>query len=366
MRVLIVGGGIVGLSAAWAAARRGWEPVVFDQGPIPNPRAASHDEHRLIRYPYGERQGYTAMVSQAFAAWELLWAELGERHYSETGALALGLEPDDWTARSLATLRALDLRHEVLDSHEVAARAPMLAPPAGAWGLYTPHGGMLFAERILRALTHHLERRGVELRPESTVAGIDPEAAAIRLAGGGQERGDALVLAAGAWTGKLRPTLAAEAEPYRQALAYLRPPAAWTEAWFEAPVLLELNPAYDLYIAPPRRGTGLKLGYRGHRRPGDPDDPREPLAGEADDITAPFRDVLRDFDDYRAERCVVCYYAMNLDNRFAVEARDGFLAVTGCSGHMFKFGALMGLEIARTLAGAQTPEAFARWAAGRA
>ena len=35
-----------------------------------------------------------------------------------------------------------------------------------------------------------------------------------------------------------------------------------------------------------------------------------------------------------------------------------------CSGHGFKFGALMGLELARTIATSRDPAAHARWAAG--
>jgi glycine/D-amino acid oxidase-like deaminating enzyme len=35
-----------------------------------------------------------------------------------------------------------------------------------------------------------------------------------------------------------------------------------------------------------------------------------------------------------------------------------------CSGHGFKFGALMGLELARTIASERNPAAHARWAAG--
>ena len=32
MRVIVVGAGVVGLSAAWALSRAGHEPVVLDQG----------------------------------------------------------------------------------------------------------------------------------------------------------------------------------------------------------------------------------------------------------------------------------------------------------------------------------------------
>jgi sarcosine oxidase len=38
-KILIVGGGIVGLSTARAALARGHEVVLFERGPLPNPQA---------------------------------------------------------------------------------------------------------------------------------------------------------------------------------------------------------------------------------------------------------------------------------------------------------------------------------------
>ena len=35
-KVLIVGGGIAGLSTAWALARRGMQVELFEQGPLPS------------------------------------------------------------------------------------------------------------------------------------------------------------------------------------------------------------------------------------------------------------------------------------------------------------------------------------------
>ena len=85
MRVIVVGAGVVGLSAAWALSRAGHQSVVLDQGPIPNPLAASHDRHRLIRLAHSEGDGRGLTVHDAFAAWDRLWADLGRSHYVETG-----------------------------------------------------------------------------------------------------------------------------------------------------------------------------------------------------------------------------------------------------------------------------------------
>ena len=57
--------GIMGLSTAWSLCRLGHQVTVFDQDAVPNPRGASVDRHRLIRYPYGTALGYTRMVADA-------------------------------------------------------------------------------------------------------------------------------------------------------------------------------------------------------------------------------------------------------------------------------------------------------------
>src|SRR3546814_7009531 len=82
LKVIVVGGGIVGLSTAWALRRHGAEVTVVEQGPLPNPLGSSVDQHRLIRYAYGAQAGYTRMVREAFHAWER-----SEEHTSELQSL---------------------------------------------------------------------------------------------------------------------------------------------------------------------------------------------------------------------------------------------------------------------------------------
>ena len=48
-KVIVVGGGIAGLSTAWGLRKRGIAVELFEQGPLPNPQASSHDEHRIAR-----------------------------------------------------------------------------------------------------------------------------------------------------------------------------------------------------------------------------------------------------------------------------------------------------------------------------
>ena len=115
MKVVIVGAGVVGLSTAWALTRLGHEAVVYDQGMIPNPRAASFDQHRMIRLLYPGNPGYARMVLEGFEAWERLWADLGARHFVDTGVLALGGTGGELASGSREILNQMGHPYETLD-----------------------------------------------------------------------------------------------------------------------------------------------------------------------------------------------------------------------------------------------------------
>src|SRR6218665_3649878 len=85
MKIAIVGAGIAGLSLAWALHKRGATVELFDAGPIPNPVSSSFDEHRITRHLYGQLDGYGALMPEAFATYDQLWADLGPSHYLPTG-----------------------------------------------------------------------------------------------------------------------------------------------------------------------------------------------------------------------------------------------------------------------------------------
>ena len=92
MNIIVVGAGISGLSTAWSLVKRGHNVSLLEQGPIPNPLAASGDHHRIIRRAYGEASGYARAISEAYQAWNELWADLGESHLDPRGFLCVSHE----------------------------------------------------------------------------------------------------------------------------------------------------------------------------------------------------------------------------------------------------------------------------------
>jgi len=95
MKITVVGAGIAGLSTAWSLVKRGHEVTLLEQGTIPNPLAASGDHHRIIRRAYGAATGYSRAITEAYAAWDELWGDLGAVHHDPRGFLCVSREPGD-------------------------------------------------------------------------------------------------------------------------------------------------------------------------------------------------------------------------------------------------------------------------------
>lgn len=366
MKVIVVGAGIMGLSTAWALARLGHDVTVLEQDAVPNPRGASFDQHRLIRYPYGAALGYTTMVAEAYRAWDAVWQDIGERHYVPTGTLALCVGDTRWVAASAEALRALGLNVEWLPPAQLGARFPLLTGEGISAAFHSDTGGVLLADRVLHSMARHLAGCGVSVVPHARVLEVDPWAATVRLSDRKILAGDALVVAAGAWGRWLVPGLAARVKPSRQVVVYLEPPPDRTAAWSRHPLILDIGQDAGFYLVPSVAGTGLKVGDHRFTLAGDPDDPRDPSAEEAQAVFATCRARLADFDRYRMAWARVCYYAVEPEERFVLERFERAWVLAACSGHAFKFGPLLGRRLAEAIDGGGDAAALARWAAGAA
>ncbi|MBI0536725.1 FAD-dependent oxidoreductase [Roseomonas sp. KE2513] len=368
-RALVLGAGIMGLSAAWALEAAGHAVSVVEADEVPNLRGASVDDHRLIRHAYGAAAGYMRMVDEAYAAWDDVFAAIGERPYAETGVLALsdgaGGEAD-WFAASRRALRSHALAAEDLPPATLEARFPWLRAGGVAEGFHMPRGGVLLARRIVAGLARHLRARGVAFH-RAWAVGIDPARASVTLSGGDRMAADMLVVAAGPWAPCLLPELAGRVTPSRQVVVYLEPPPAQREAWARAPMVLDLSEAGGFYAVPPVAGTGLKIGDHRFSLRGDAEDPREATAEERDAILALALPRLREAAAYRVIEARACYYDVAEGERFVVEPlSDRCVVMSGFSGHGFKFGPVLGRAVAAAIGDPTRMAALPGWAAGDA
>lgn len=357
----------MGLSAAWALTRAGIAVRVVEQAEqIPNPLGSSVDDHRLIRHAYGAHAGYMRMIDPAYAAWELLFREGGERPYVPTGVLALAERQGGWLDASRAALRGDGHRVQDLDAAAVAARFPFLTSDGVADAFHLAPGGVLLARRIVAMLARLLAARGVPVL-RGRAREVDPARGALLLEDGGRLEADLLIVAAGPWAPRLLPSLTPRVRPTRQIVVRLEPPASLAAAWAGAPMLLDLAEDGGFYAVPPVAGTPLKIGDHRFAPTADPDGPREATPAEAEAILGLARHRIRGLDRYRLLSAAACWYDVEPEERFILEplSHRGFV-MSGFSGHGFKFGPLLGLALARAALERDLFPALMPWAAGEA
>lgn len=208
MRVIVVGGGVMGCAAALRLAEQGAEVVVLERA-IPGAEASSAAAGILGPAIEAHAPGLGLTLGlESRERHAVLAAELRETHgidvgFRRSGVLRVAFDTRD--AEDLAAqarmLAAEGVRVHVLDPAEALALEPALANDLVA-AMELPDEAQLEPRLLLRALAVASERAGVEFRTGETVRGLLLENDAARgvRTDTGRVEGDAVVVAAGSWT----------------------------------------------------------------------------------------------------------------------------------------------------------------------
>lgn len=358
MKVVVVGGGVVGLSTAHALLEAGCDVTVFDAQAIPNPASASYDRSRMMRLQYGSQSGYAHLAHRALTSWTDLERALGVQLYRPTGVCVWSATAEAWTSATRGALGDAGIAYGEarLDGH--AGR--VFNHSALHHGVHTQEGGVLLADRAVTALAAAATRKGAQLQPGLAVSDVDAERGIVRTASGTIEA-DAVVIAVGAWTSKLLRSFDRRVTPIRSIVAYVMPPDELAADWAASPCTMIETRESMLYALPPVLEAPLKLAGTANLRQADPDRPEPVSPQEAQAVLEAFRPYLPNIDRYRIVGTAMGCYADPPDKTFIVERQDRSVMVSGCGGRMFKFGPLLGMEIAAVLAGKASPAILDHW-----
>ncbi len=347
-RIVIIGGGITGLSTAYALLKQGKRGIVLlEQAAIDHAGGTSHGFSRLLRFEYGADQLYTSMVQLSLKRWRQL--ELASKRvlYTPTGVLALSSEEDSFTCASYEAAREIGLPIEYLSEKQCNRRFPQFAVHACDAITYNAEGGVLHASTCLQTLRDLVLEMGGEIieggRVTCVIYGDQRRPLQLSLASGQVIAAERVVLATGPWIHHLLPEVELPVRITRQYLLYF---AGLSPASYEAgafPAFL----AGNLYGFPIHKGCNgwVKAASHDFGWTVSPDDRTPPDRTVIDQIRKQLSALLPALRDAPLVRIDSCLYDVSPDEHFILDLlpEDGRIVfATGLSGHGFKFGLLLG------------------------
>ncbi|MDT5035566.1 MAG: hypothetical protein QOE03_751 [Micromonosporaceae bacterium] len=354
-RILIVGGGVIGLLTAIECVSAGHTVVLVDRGDIPCDAATSYDRQRVIRALHLGDPAATGAAVRAHGRWLALQGLLSTTFYEQVGALTALPAADAPGARAMLVVAGA--RARVLGPDDLRSSYPHVEFPAGASAVLESDAGVLLADRVLTTCADWLRRhpRAV-LYPRRTAVTV--EGTGVRLADGEVLAADSVLLAAGPWSRELLGTrLGARLVLHRQSVLYCTVPAADTRAWARTPPILSLGADGGAWLVPPVAGTPLKLSAASACR----------VATEIGDHTTPpaWREHLLDtfagiIAGLRADWLTGtrdCWYLSHPATGGPMLAVLGgrVLSYAACGGASFKFAPLIARSLAARLTAAAPP-----------
>jgi sarcosine oxidase len=351
--VLVIGGGVNGLAAAWHLTRRGARVALVERFRVGHDRGSSHGASRIARSAYPEA-GYVRLMRRAFAEeWPRLERDAGRTLLHRTPAYFFGPPGGSLGAYARAVREA---GADVLAVPPAEARK--LAPQFRFEGcddvLVDRTAGLVAAADTVASLAALVRAAGAEVSEATAVRAVEPHADRVEVATDrGVRRADRVIVTAGAWTSRLVPRLAPRLAVARQSIGYFAIEGGADAARLgRFPVWCQMGATVnDFHYGLPSFGReGIKAAQ--HVTSQRDEDPDVLPAGPDERSLADLRAFLDRELAVRIERRVgaeTCLYTNTPTEDFVIGPLPGeprIVVGSACSGHAFKFAPLTGRALA--------------------
>jgi glycine/D-amino acid oxidase-like deaminating enzyme len=355
-RVIVVGAGINGVTAAIELKKRGHNVILVDPGPLPHPLAASTDISKAVRAAYAADEDYTELAERSIKLWRKWNEEFGIELYHEVGVMFVRqreMKPGDFEYESFKLLQRRGHKVERMNSAQLWRRFPAWNPELFRDGLLEVEAGYAESGRAVATLIQRAESIGVELRSSSRFAHLDEHdhrVEGIVLHNGERIAGDRVVMAVGAWTPYLLPFTKKFFRASGQPVFHLKPPRPDLFTSERFPVFGADITATGYYGFPLNRDGVVKIANHGPGREMSPESPQRAVtSGEEENLRQFLSWAFPELADAPIVYTRLCMYCETHDGNFWIApdpGREGLVIAAGDSGHGFKFAPMLGKIIA--------------------
>ena len=365
LKIVIVGAGINGATAAIELKKRGHRVILLDPGPLPHPLAASTDISKAVRASYGADETYTALAERSIGLWRQWNGEFLAPLYHEVGFLFLRQQPmqaGDFEYESFELLKRRGHKAELVTSSLVRERFPAWNADRYGNGLLDLEAGYAESGRVVAALIERAKSLGVELREGAKFAALDEgdnRVKGIVLHDGQRIAGDIVLFATGAWTPFLLPHTREFFRATGHPVFHLKPSEPDLFAPERFPIFGGDITTTGYYGFPRNREGIVKVANHGPGREMSPDSSARHVTPEEENNLREFlSSAVPALSDAPIVYSRICLYCDTHDGDFWIAPdpeRPGLIVATGDCGHGFKFAPVLGEIIADAVEGAPNP-----------
>ena len=368
--VIIVGGGIVGVSTAYHLAACGRGVLLLERGRIgdPPPRSSSSDVAKIFRSAYGEDRHMTRLCRASRAWWRTFEQLSGTPLFCPQPMLVGGAtdpllverwsdrQAASWAAQSFGVLESEGIDASLVTAADVPALFPgVVCPPKCDVALIDRSAGLIRAATAVVEISRLAQAAGAEIVEQAPVAGLVSSDGAVHgvVVGDRPVLAPRIVLAAGAWNLDLWPSLRAHVVVTRQQIVHLGP-ADQRHQLPNMPTVVDLDRRRYVYRTPD--GGALAIAdddaQGGSRLVGAGEIP-DGVDGEFWDEAERFAgSVVTGAPPLERQAGKSCRYTSVPNQRYVLLRERGAVVVSACSGHGFKNGPSIGLAAAHLAMGA--------------
>src|SRR6266513_2725698 len=351
-KVIVVGAGINGVTAAIELKKRGHHAILIDPGPLPHSLAASTDISKAVRAAYGADEEYTELAERSIKIWREWNQEFGTQLYHEVGVMFVRrreLKPGDFEYESFKTLEHRGHKVERINSARSWKRFPAWNPELYLDGVLELEAGYAESGRVVATLIRRAKSLGIELLEGARFSKLDERdhgVSGIVLGTGEGIASDLVVMTVGAWTPYLLPFTKKFFRARGQPVFHLQPrqPELFAPECF--PVFGADITTTGYYGFPINRDGVMKIANHGLGREMSPESSKRAVTLEDEENLREFlSSTFPALADAPIVYTRVCIYCDTHDGHFWIARdpeREGLVVAAGDSGHGFKFAPVLG------------------------